>query len=318
MFISDIAVVTSSALVKNAGITTITQSFFGNLFPIFDLASTSFDIKELDNFKTVLFSGFDHTFVSLTRHLKSIGKKIAVFWHFSNACEVDSDIGNSWRALLPFFSDKSINLFLTCKKGLDKTISQLFNVNSFFVMNNSMEANFRNLPKSGLGIFSGSSNYWAKNIYSNLYACLLTNRSIDVLPYDDTLKSIVQTSGKDYLVTGTTEKLEYYSFLERLSRCELISYISFTEGAPLIPLEALNNGVICLSGNNHHYFENDPWLHSFLVISRMDDSLFIYHSIERALQYKREILQHYTAWKEHYDILQCSNFNHMISLLASL
>lgn len=318
MFANNVAVVTNSKSPKNGGILTITQKLFANHFPIFDTANQPFNLADFSSFEVVLFSGFDCSFVPIVRHLKFIGKKIAVFWHFSSACEVDSDIGNCWRALLPLLSNKTIDLFITCKKGLDKVVSRLFNVSSFFIMNNIMEAPFRNLHKNGLGIYSGSSNYWVKNLYCNLYACLMTSRSIDILPYDDSLKSIVRACGKEYLVTGSKEKLSYLEFLERISKCELISYVSFSEGSPLIPLEALNNGVICLSGDNHHYFANDPRLHSLLVVSRIDDPLFIYQKIEEALKCKREILQRYIAWKEHYDMIQSSNFWHCLSLLSSL
>lgn len=318
MLTDDIAVVTSSALAKNGGIQTITKSYFSSLFPIFDLASAKYEQNQLNDFHTVLFSGFDQTFVALARHLKSIGKNLAVLWHFSCACEVDSDVGNAWRALIPLISDRTIDLFITCKKGFDLIIANMFPVTSCFVMNNILESSFRDISKSGLGIYSGSSNYWVKNLYSNLYACLMTGLPIDIIPYDDTLKSVVQSAQKEHLVTGLSEKILYEDFLKRLSSRELISYISFTESSPLVPLEALNNGVICLTGNTHHYFESDYRLHSFLVVSRPDDPISISHAIDNALKNKTEILERYLSWKAGYDKIQRNNFEHFISILTSL
>lgn len=318
MSTKDLAVVTSSTLAKNGGIQTITRSYFSPICPIFDLSSADFNQNQLNNFKTIIFSGFDHTFVQLARHLKSIGTKLAVFWHFSGACEVDSDVGNAWRSLLPFLTDRSIDLFITCKKGFDKVITTLFNIPAFFIMNNVLESSFRDIPKNGLGIYSGSSNYWVKNLYANLYACLMVGLPIDIVPYDETLKSVVHSSNRESLVTGVNNQLPYGDFLKRLSTRKLVSYVSFTECAPIIPLEALNNGVICLTGNNHHYFEEDERLRSMLVVSRPDDPAAIFYAIDYALMHRNEILQRYDMWKTSYDFVQKRNFENLLSLLNSL
>ena len=319
MSAKDIVMITSSELAKNGGIATITALFSHKAnVPLYDLATSSNLPVSLSDFKTILFSGFDSSFVGLARYLKSIGKKIAVWWHFSCASEVDKDIGNAWRALLPLLKDHSIDLFITCKKDVDKIIHSFFGIKTFFVMNNITDSSHRDLPKEGLGIYSGSSNYWIKNLYSNLYACLMTDLPVDIIPYDSSLKDIVQNLGREHQVTGLSSHIEYEKFQNRMASRELVSYVTFSECSPLIPLEALNNGVICLTGNNHSYFSEDEKLRSFLVVSRPDDPMTVYHSITCALNHKFEILERYSDWKTAYDRKQECNFNDFFTLLASL
>ncbi len=318
MISSDIAVVTNSNMAKNGGIITITYAFFRTLFPIFDTATAEDVLSELSSFRTIVFSGFGSDFVPLVRNLKSLGKKIVVIWHFSCASEVDKDIGEAWRALLPLLQSKDVDLFVSNKWNFENIIQKLYGINSFFLMNNIINSSRARVPKQGLGIYSGSSNYWIKNLYANLYACLMTDLPIDIIPYDDSLQKVVHSVGKDSLVSGTSERISYEAFQDRMATRQLITYVTFTESSPLTPLEALNSGVICLTGNNHHYFTDDSALCSYLVISRPDDPFTISQYIVRALDNQKEILERYRAWKTIYDEKQSSNFDQFISLLSSL
>lgn len=318
MLSHDIAIISSKSLSKSGGILSVTQTLFTSIFPIYYLDEETNLETQLSDVRTVVFSGFDQTFVKLARHLKGSGKKVVVFWHFSSASEVDPDIGNAWRSLLPLFAEHLIDLFVTCKKGFDVVVSKLFNVPTFFILNNSFDSSFAGLPKRGLGIYSGSSDYWIKNLRPNLYAALMTGLPVDILPYDSTLQNIVEGLQKTDFVTGISKRVNHDTFMMRLASRELISYVTFSECGPIIPLEALNNGVICLTGNNHHYFEEDSRLKSFLIVNRPDDPTAIYQSIMTALENKREILGRYKIWKFQYDEKQKANFEQFINLITSL
>jgi hypothetical protein len=106
--------------------------------------------------------------------------------------------------------------------------------------------------------------------------------------------------------------------MKRMASRELVTYCTFTEGAPILPLEALNNGVICLTGNNHHYFEGDERLKELLIVHRPDDPETIYNAIENALNHKEEILERYNVWKSKYDDEQKKNFEQLLNCLSSL
>jgi len=314
----NIAIISSKSLSKSGGILSVTQTLFSSIFPIYYLNEETNLEMQLADVRAVVFSGFDQIFVKLARHLKGRGKKIVVIWHFSSASEVDPDIGAAWRALLPLLSEHLIDLFVTCKKDFDIVASNLFRIPTFFLMNNAFETSFADIPKCGLGIYSGSSDYWIKNLRPNLYAALMTGLPVDILPYDSTLQGIVEGLQKTDFVTGISDRVDHDTFMMRLASRELISYVTFSECGPIIPLEALNNGVICLTGNNHHYFEEDSRLKSFLVINRPDDPYAIYQSIVTALENKREIIGRYKIWKFQYDEKQQANFEQFIDLITSL
>ena len=274
-------------------------------------------ILKLDNYHNILFSGFDSQFSELANWANKTHKKVIVFWHFSVSMEVDTDLGRAWNSLLPLLYNKQVDLFITCKYGLAEIIEKIFNVKSFFILNNSFSCSYQSEPKNGIGLFSGSGNYWVKNFKPNFYAALLTDKKIDIVPYNDNIHSILKAIGMENRVTGTG-MLNHEAFLRRLSSSELVSYVTFSERSPILPLEALNNGVICLTGNNHHYFRTEPRLSELLICNRPDDPLSIYNCITTALDNKEEILELYKKWKNNYNSQQEENFQRLIHILESL
>ena len=90
--------------------------------------------------------------------------------------------------------------------------------------------------------------------------------------------------------------------LKRIANNDVNVYVTFTECAPLIPLESLELGVPCITGDNHHYFEGTK-LEKYLVVSKEDNIIEIYNQIMKALQNKEEILKEYKLWKKDYDLL---------------
>ena len=315
---NNIAIVSSRTLAKSGGIQTVTRTLFEGVFPMYFLGEDEDLEKKLEEHTTIVFSGFDETFVELNRTLRKKGKKIAIFWHFSAASEVDVDLGKAWRALVQMQKEGNFDLFITCKCGLDYTAAKLFKLPTFMIMNNAMENHYRDLSKEGIGIYSGSSDYWVKNLRPNLYAALMTGMHVDLTPYDDTIRSVVNDLGMGTLVTGTSGKLDHDDFLKRMASRELVSYVTFVEGAPILPLEALNNGVVCLTGDNHHYFREDKRLHDLLVVTRPDDPKAIYDAILKGIECKKEILDRYCNWKKGYDKRQQENFEQLFECLNAL
>lgn len=317
--LSNIAVITSGSFAKSGGIQTVTRTLFEGVMPILYLDKEGEEniknkVKECDS---ILFSGFDSQTVELTEWAKEKGKKVAVFWHFACASEVDTDLGAAWQSLLSLLCRGKVDLFVTCKYGQSEIIEKLFGVKTFLILNNSLVESYRDEPKNGIGIFSGSSDYWVKNLRPNLYASLMTEKQVDIVPYEDSIRDMVRIMGMENRVTGES-RLEHSLFLKRMASCELVTYVTFAEGAPILPLEALNNGVICLTGDNHHYFADDQRLRDFLVCTRPDDPYAIYKAIERALANRDEILARYYSWKLRYDEAQKQNFNLFIEVLKNM
>ena len=311
-----VCVVTSRKLAKSGGIIPVTQTLFGGTYEILfmeTMKKRGFE-KALKDFDTVIFSGFDASFVEVAEWLKEKGKKIAVFWHFATASEADKEISDAWNAV--WAVKDMIDLFITPKKSMAMLAEKLFKLKTFFIMNNSKMQAYKGYSKKGVGVYTGSGTYWPKNFRSNLFAAMMTGRKVDIIPYDGATRAMVETLGGD--VSGSEEVLEHEQFLRRMAGRELVFYVTFTEGNPILPLEALNNGVICIMGNNTDYFENNPVLRQALVCKRPDDIKEILRLATSALNNKKIIFKNYEAWKSEYDKAQQNNFEEFKAVIAEL
>ena len=58
--------------------------------------------------------------------------------------------------------------------------------------------------------------------------------------------------------------------LKRLSQTTVNMYVTYSECAPMLPLESFEMGVPCIIGNNCHYFEGSE-LEEYLVVNNEED-----------------------------------------------
>ena len=99
--------------------------------------------------------------------------------------------------------------------------------------------------------------------------------------------------------TGEEGNLKRDELLRRIANNDINLYVTFTECAPLIPLESLEVGVPCITGDNHHYFEGTE-LEKYLVVTKEDNIIEIKNKIVYALENKAKILELYKKWKLDY------------------
>ena len=85
-----------------------------------------------------------------------------------------------------------------------------------------------------------------------------------------------------------------------MAKNSLNLYVTYSECAPMLPLESMENNVVCITGNNHHYFKGTK-LHDYLVVEREDDLTDIENKIKYALEHKDEIFELYKEWKKQND-----------------
>ena len=90
-------------------------------------------------------------------------------------------------------------------------------------------------------------------------------------------------------------------------------YVTFSECAPMLPIESMEVGTICISGNNHHYFK-DTELEKYLVVDREDDVIAIKDKIKYALENKEEIFRLYKEWKNNYDLESKKSVEEFLSM----
>ncbi len=320
---------------KSAGIRVATQALFGELFPIYTYnpedESSSENLNFAENIKklgmqdVVLFSGFDSFCEQVAAELKSHGVKIAVYWHFSVAIEVDEEIGQSFAALKRAIVAKNVDLFLSCRGATLPLMKQLFGVKVCYIANTSMVTSPDDVEeKRGIGIYSGSTNYWAKNLFTGLYGALYTGRPIDIFPYEPRLQELVEQVNATGRVTGDYGlRIPHEDFLKRMASRELVVCCSFTEAMPLMPLEALNMGTLALTGPNHDYWtyrgSAADEIASYLVVPKVDDPTEIARHIDNAIENRSRILYLYNEnWKLGWDRYQRDIFNDAINTIASL
>lgn len=127
---------------------------------------------------------------------------------------------------------------------------------------------------------------------------LFDNAVLELVPlrYD-----VQATAAKNGLKTvGSTSHIKRDDLLVKMAENDINIYVTFSECAPMLPIESLEAGTVCLTGNNHHYF-NSTKLYDYLVVEREDDVMAIYEKMKFALEHKEEILKNYREWKKEYD-----------------
>ena len=146
-----------------------------------------------------------------------------------------------------------------------------------------------------IGIYS-SGGTWNKNAYTQIAAAsMFKDATVSMVPYNERMQIFATQLGLK--VNGFTGNVDRETLLKEMMKNDINFYITFSECAPLVPLESLNCGVICLTGNNHHYFEGSE-LEKYLVVDRPDDAEAIYQKALEALQNKDRILELYNEWYE--------------------
>jgi len=77
--------------------------------------------------------------------------------------------------------------------------------------------------------------------------------------------------------------------------------VTLSECAPMVPLESLSLGAPCLLGPTSHYFEDDEYLRSRLVVPSPDSAWSISGLIGQALEERTQIVEAYRAYAPGYN-----------------
>ena len=93
---------------------------------------------------------------------------------------------------------------------------------------------------------------------------------------------------------------EMQTELKRIQQNEVNLYPTFTENAPMFPLESFEMGVPCLLGNNNDYFVGTK-LGEYVILTKEDDPEYLKEKIIECINHKEEILELYKGWKKEFD-----------------
>lgn len=289
-----------------------TTEIFENVIGIEELWSDKLisDIAEeivKRKIKLVVFSAFSFGWDDLVKKLKDLNPHIIikVIWHGSNAMNVEEYDWICFELIFKLLEAKLIDKIAFVKKSMyefykSKGYEVELLLNNVY-LNEEDKAKYQKPIKdkfTRIGLYA-SGDRWVKNFYNQLGAAsLIKNGKIDCIPITEkTLKlaKILKTT-----VSGLTKPVSREKLLERMGKNDLNFYVTFSECAPLIPLESLELGVPCLTSNNHHYFEGTE-LEKYLIVNENDNMMKIYEQAKLCLENKDLIINLYQKWKKDYD-----------------
>ena len=259
------------------------------------------------NINFVGFSGFADGWDELAKRIKQLnnGIKIKVIWHGSVSMNIYDYDYYMFAKMFELLKCKQIDSIAFVKKSMyeffkKKGYNVEFLANNITISDKEKEKK-KTLSKDKIkiGIYA-SGDRWVKNFYNQMAAAsLIENCVVDCIPINYKAYEIANIFNLE--IKGLSTTLSHNKLLERMAQNDINLYVTFSECAPIIPLESLEMGVPCITGNNHHYFE-DSKLEEYLVVQKADDVNAIYEGIKRCLENREEIMLEYSKWKEQNNI----------------
>lgn len=259
-----------------------------------------------DNYRLIAFSAFAMGWEKLIETLRKKGCNaiIKVIWHGSNCMNIEDYDWKVFSSIIEMLKNNTINSLCLVKKSMyefykAKGYNVEFLMNTLKIDAESYKSNqTRNDSKTKIGIYA-SGDRWVKNFYNQLCAAsMVPDVEVESSPLSPKVLEFANTINLD--IYGSSKPVKRQQLLSQMSENDLNLYVTFTECAPLIPLESFELGVPCLTGNNHHYWDNHE-LRDYIVVDSADNIISIYNKIEKCLKNKDLVLQLYSDWKKEYN-----------------
>lgn len=291
------------------GVANSTKGLFKNIVPLERVVTKKMAriisnriIK--NNIKQVVFSQLVDGWTDIIKQLKKFNKtiNIKVIWHANNyeaQADYTFDLNTKLRNL---YAEKKVQALAFVKHSMVEFYKRS-GYNAFYLINNTyidVKQKKKDLDMNNIkiGVYSADSRE-IKNIYTQIAAVkLIEGAMVDVVPTNqgaiDYMKviDIKNTYLKKYISTK--------ELMERLQSNDINIYASYTECAPMFPIESFESGVMCLVGNNNDYFV-DTELGKYIIIEKEDDYEYIKNKIMICLENKDKILNLYKDWKKDFN-----------------
>ena len=129
-------------------------------------------------------------------------------------------------------------------------------------------------------------------------ASLIPNAVVDMVPLNSEAKKFASFIG--LRLEGLDNPIPREELIERMSNNNLNLYVTFSECAPMLPIESFEVGVPCVFGNNHHYFKNNE-LEDYLLVENENNPMKISEQIKKCLDNQEKIMELYQKWKKEND-----------------
>ncbi|MDO4283023.1 MAG: hypothetical protein Q4D02_05230 [Clostridia bacterium] len=296
------------------GITNATQEILKNTISLNELFNEKAieDISQAiveNNIKQVIFATQAHGYKTLSEKIKEKNQNMIIkfMWHGSHSLFVNRDEEHFLESILDLEKRGIVTSIGFLKESMAKFYS-LKGYRSCFVMNtvNSIKSKKMRKGKNDksirVGIYS-SGDRWEKNTYNQLSACSIVSPDliVDSVPATPLFKSYCKLMNIKCSEESNTGSVLREELIERMSKNTVNLYVTFTECAPMVPLESLESGVPCIVGDNNHYF-TDTELEKYLVVKSEDSIDEIAEKMKLCIEHRDEILKLYKEWKKEYDV----------------
>lgn len=287
------------------GVTSATIELFdsrvpcGELLRKKDIVNVGNAILENKKIKQVIFSAMCIGWKDLAIYLKEKNSdiKVKTFWH-GNHSQVSEPYG--WARNMEIFKlhkQGIIDVMGTCKESL-MNFYKKEGYNAAFITNKVIlpekVKNKSSKEEIRIGLYAAKSDDWRKNMFAQIASvALIDNAVLDMVPLNkDAIEFAKMLNIK---IDGLDKPIPRKELIERMSHNNVNLYVTFSECAPMLPLESFEVGVPCITGNNHHYFKNTE-LEQYLVVNNEENIEEIADKIKTCIDNKTEIMKLCKKW----------------------
>lgn len=290
------------------GVTSATKELFDYLVDCNEIYRKK-DVKAIgdtilaSNVKQVVFSSFALGWKDLVKYLKHKNKniKIKTFWHGSHSQILDAYGWDRNIEIIDLHKAGYIEVMGTCKKSLMEFYNKQ-GYKAFFITNKVSDIDKKIVTKKKesekkiIGIYAAKCDDWRKNMYSQMAAVkLIDNAVIDMVPLNEQAKEFAKQYGIE--MTGVEKSIPREELMKRAAKNDVNLYVTFSECAPMLPLESMELGVPCITGNNHHYFKNSE-LEKYIVVNNESNIQDIKEKIITCIENKEKIINLYNEFSK--------------------
>ena len=289
------------------GVTSATKELFENTVDCRELYRKKDIIKIgnaiLDNdIKQVIFSAMSIGDKDLAIYLKKKNPNIKIksFWHGSHSQILDHYGWARNIEIIKLHKKGIIEVMGTCKQSLINFYTNEGYTNCF--LTNKVTTNIKPEKKNNnnkeiiIGLYAAKCDDWRKNMYSQMAAVsMIDNAIIDMTPLNDEAVLFAKTIGVK--IQGEKTSLPREELLKRMSKNDINLYVTYSECAPMLPLESFEMGVPCILGNNNHYFKNSE-LEKYIVVNNEESPETIKETIINCMKNEEKIIELYQDFKK--------------------
>lgn len=296
------------------GVANSTKGLFENIVPLEQVFGKK-NVKKIakavveNNIKSVIFSQIVDGWVDVIKLIKDLNPsiKIKVIWH-GNCYEFFSDYTwNLNKEIMNLYKQEKVDSLAFVRSTMYEFYKKM-GFKCYYLQNNVHLDNIEKIQKekgqkTKIGIYNADTRE-LKNIYTALSSMkLVPNAIADVVPINEGAKKFTNILNLE--TTSINEYIPTQDLLKRIQENDINIYPTFTENAPMFPLESFEVGVPCLLGNNNDYFLGTK-LGEYVILTKEDDPEYIKERIINCLEHKEEIMNLYKEWKKEFDI-KCEN-----------